>query len=82
MGWWLARTLGAVLVLGGVMLVGAVSGAALGSTLIGMVVAGALGVVALVVRDSLRGQSLMHWLRGPQTSQAAAPRALAGGGAL
>ena len=70
MGWWLARTLGAVLVLGVVALVGAISGAALGSTVLGMVLAGTLGVVALVVRDSLRGQSLMNWLRGPQTSQA------------
>lgn len=70
MGWWLARTLGAVLVLAVAALVGAISGAALGSTVIGMVVAGSLGIVALVVRDSLRGQNLMNWLRGPQTSQA------------
>jgi len=70
MGWWLARTLGALLVLGLLALVGAISGAALGSTLMGMLIAGSLGIVALVVRDSLRGQSLMNWLRGPQTSQA------------
>ena len=70
MGWWLARTLGALLVLGLLALLGAISGAALGSTLMGMLIAGSLGIVALVVRDSLRGQSLMNWLRGPQTSQA------------
>ncbi len=70
MGWWLARTLGALLVLGLLALVGAVAGAALGSSLVGVIVGGGLGMVGLVVRDSLRGQGLMNWLRGPQTSQA------------
>jgi two-component system, OmpR family, phosphate regulon sensor histidine kinase PhoR len=37
-----------------------------GGLVVGMLVA----ITLLIVRDSLRGQGLMNWLRGPQTSQA------------
>ena len=70
MGWWLARTLGALLALATAGLVGALVGAALqapwASLLIGLV----LGMVLLILRDSWRGQGLMNWLRGPQTGSA------------
>lgn len=70
MGWWLARTLGAVLL----VLLGAAFGAFFGSllkaALAGMVLGGLLLFVLLVVRDSWRGQGLMNWLRGPLTTPA------------
>ncbi len=70
MGWWLARTLAALLVLGAGALLGAMIGTpwhlVLPSALVGVLAA----VIALVIRDSLRGQGLMDWLRGPQTTTA------------
>ena len=70
MGWWLARTLSAILlVLGGAAL-GAFFGSLLKAALAGMVVGGLLLFVLLVLRDSWRGQGLMNWLRGPLTTPA------------
>ena len=70
MGWWLVRTLGAVLL----MLLGAVVGAFVGSLmhapLVGMVLGGVLVLATVVLRDSWRGQGLMNWLRGPLTAPA------------
>jgi two-component system phosphate regulon sensor histidine kinase PhoR len=72
MGWWFARSLAALgLVLAG-GLCGALLGAPLHAPLPGTIAGGLLAMLLLVLRDSLRGQSLMHWLRGPLT--AAAPR--------
>jgi two-component system phosphate regulon sensor histidine kinase PhoR len=69
-GWWLARTLAALLA----VVVGAVAGGLLGVTLhgplVGMVLGGLLAMMLLVLRDSWRGQGLMEWLRGTQTTQA------------
>ncbi len=71
MGWWLARTLAALLVVAAGAVVGALLGTAAHATLLLSMLAGAVVAVAgLVVRDSWRGQSLMEWLRGPQTAQA------------
>jgi two-component system, OmpR family, phosphate regulon sensor histidine kinase PhoR len=70
MGWWLARTLSAVLL----VLLGAAFGAFFGSllkaALVGLALGGLLVFVLLVVRDSWRGQGLMNWLRGPLTTPA------------
>ena len=70
MGWWLARTLGAVFL----VLLGAAFGAFFGSLLrlplVGMSLGGLLVFVVLVVRDSWRGQGMMSWLRGPLTTSA------------
>ncbi len=70
MGWWLARTLAALLVvaLGG--LAGALVGSGLGSLSLGVIGGGLVAVSLLVLRDSWRGQGLMNWLRGPLTTQA------------
>ncbi|MBA4177891.1 MAG: phosphate regulon sensor histidine kinase PhoR [Leptothrix sp. (in: Bacteria)] len=72
MGWWLARTLAALLfvALGG--LAGVVAGSLLKAPTLGVAVGMMLAVGLLVLRDSLLGQSLMDWLRGPLSS--AAPR--------
>ncbi|MDQ2779642.1 MAG: phosphate regulon sensor histidine kinase PhoR [Pseudomonadota bacterium] len=72
MGWGLARSLKALLLV--------VLGAAVGGV-IGLLthpllpvpfalLGAALMLVALVLRDAWRGQSLMSWLRGPQSTQA------------
>ncbi len=70
MGWWLARTVTFL----GVAAVGALPGVLIGMlaghAVVGMATGAMLTVTAVVVRDSLRGQSLMNWLRGPQSSQA------------
>ena len=70
MGWWLLRTLGAVLL----VLLGAALGAFGGSLLsgpwVGMVLGGLLVFILVVLRDSRRGQGLMNWLRGPLTTPA------------
>ena len=70
MGWWLARTVTFL----GVAAVGALPGVLIGMlaghAVVGMAIGAMLTVTAVVVRDSLRGQSLMNWLRGPQSSQA------------
>jgi two-component system phosphate regulon sensor histidine kinase PhoR len=70
MGWWLARTLAALLVVAGAALVGAMIGALLHLTMPGMMFGGLAALAALVVRDSLRGQGMMNWLRGAQSAQA------------
>jgi two-component system, OmpR family, phosphate regulon sensor histidine kinase PhoR len=70
MGWWLARTLAALLVVGLGALVGAMLGTVLHATVLALVAGGLVAIAALVVRDSWRGQGLMDWLRGPQTTQA------------
>jgi two-component system phosphate regulon sensor histidine kinase PhoR len=70
MGWGLARTLAALLVVAAGALVGAMLGTAAHATLLSMLAGAVVAVAALVVRDSWRGQSLMEWLRGPQTTQA------------
>lgn len=70
MVWWLARTLAAlgVLLIGG--LLGALAGALAQSVLTGFVAGSVLAFLLLVLRDSLRGQALMDWLRGSLTPQA------------
>jgi two-component system, OmpR family, phosphate regulon sensor histidine kinase PhoR len=70
MGWWLVRTLVAVFV----VVVGAGIAGLVGTlahfTVPAMLVGGLLTITLLVLRDSVRGQSLMNWLRGPQAEQA------------
>jgi len=70
MGWWLARTLAALLLVGTGALIGALVGAVLHGAVLAMMGGALLAIALLVVRDSLRGQSLMDWLRGPLDSQA------------
>ncbi len=65
MGWWLARTLAALLVVVTVAGIATLFGVLLKEAVPAMVLGGLLAVGALVVRDSLRGQGLMNWLRGP-----------------
>jgi two-component system phosphate regulon sensor histidine kinase PhoR len=72
MGWWLARTLSALLV----VVFGTISGWSVGS-LFGhpvpaMVLGSVMATVLAVSRDSRRGQGLMDWLRGPQATHAPA----------
>ena len=72
MGWGLARSLKALLL----VVLGAAAGALAGSLMhpslpTPMTVLGAAAVVvALVLRDSWRANALMDWLRGPQQNQA------------
>jgi len=70
MAWWLARTLAALLVVGAGALLGAMLGTVVRFASGGVVIGMLLAITLLIVRDSLRGQGLMNWLRGPQTSQA------------
>jgi two-component system, OmpR family, phosphate regulon sensor histidine kinase PhoR len=70
MGWWLARSLAALLVVVTVAGVAALFGVLVQFAVPAMFLGGALAITLLVVRDSWRGQSLMDWLRGPQTTQA------------
>ena len=70
MAWWLSRTLAAlsvvVTVAGAAALFGVLGRVAVPA----MVLGGLLTIATLVLRDSLRGQGLMDWLRGPQAGQA------------
>ena len=72
MGWWLARSLAALLVVVCVAGIATLFGVLLREAVPAMVLGGLLAMFALVVRDSLRGQGLMNWLRGPL--QTPAPR--------
>ncbi len=72
MGWWLARTLAALLMVAGGALLGATLGKLLHATVPAALAGAVLVFVILLLRDSWRGQSLMNWLRGPLTG--AAPR--------
>lgn len=72
MGWWLARSLAALLVVVCVAGIATLFGVLLREAVPAMVFGGLLAMFALVVRDSLRGQGLMNWLRGPL--QTPAPR--------
>ena len=72
MGWWLARTVAAVVVVVLVAGIATLFGVMVKEAVPAMVLGGLLAVIALVVRDSLRGQGLMNWLRGPL--QTPAPR--------
>jgi two-component system phosphate regulon sensor histidine kinase PhoR len=72
MGWWLARTLAALLVVVMVAGISALFGVLVKEAVPAMVVGGLLALGLLVLRDSLRGQGLMNWLRGPL--QTPAPR--------
>ena len=72
MGWWLARSLAALLVVICVAGIATLFGVLLREAVPAMVLGGLLAMFALVVRDSLRGQGLMNWLRGPL--QTPAPR--------
>jgi two-component system phosphate regulon sensor histidine kinase PhoR len=72
MGWWLVRTLAALLVVVLVAGLSALFGVLLKEAVPAMAIGGLLAMGALVLRDSLRGQGLMNWLRGPL--QAPAPR--------
>jgi two-component system phosphate regulon sensor histidine kinase PhoR len=70
MGWWLVRTLAALMLVsagaGIAGLFGVLAHVAVPASMFG----GMLAIALLVLRDSFRGQSLMNWLRGPQTAQA------------
>ncbi len=70
MGWWLARSLGALLVVVGTAAVAALFGVLMHIAVPAMFLGGVLAITLLVVRDSWRGQSLMDWLRGTQSTQA------------
>jgi two-component system, OmpR family, phosphate regulon sensor histidine kinase PhoR len=70
MGWWLARSLAAVTVVVVVAAIAALFGVLMQIAVPAMFVGGILAIILLVVRDSRRGQSLMDWLRGPQSTQA------------
>ncbi len=70
MGWWLARTLAALGVVLTVSAVAALFGVLAHLAVPAMAVGGLLAIVLLVLRDSWRGQGLMNWLRGAQTTQA------------
>ena len=72
MGWWLARTVAALLVVVLVAGIATLFGVMVKEAVPAMVLGALLAVVALVLRDSLRGQALMNWLRGPL--QTSAPR--------
>ena len=72
MGWWLARTVAALVVVVLVAGIATLFGVMVKEAVPAMVLGGLLAVIALVVRDSLRGQGLMNWLRGPL--QTPAPR--------
>ena len=72
MGWWFSRSVAALGLVLAAGLCGALLGAPLHAALPAALGGGLLAMLLLVLRDSLRGQSLMHWLRGPLT--AAAPR--------
>ena len=70
MGWWLARTLSALLVVAIGALVGAMLGTLVHATVLALLAGALAAVMLLVLRDSWRGQGLMDWLRGPLTTQA------------
>jgi two-component system, OmpR family, phosphate regulon sensor histidine kinase PhoR len=70
MVWWLARTLAALLVVGTGAVLGALLGAVAGAVPAGLAGGMLVATGVLIVRDSLRGQGLMNWLRGAQTAQA------------
>jgi two-component system, OmpR family, phosphate regulon sensor histidine kinase PhoR len=70
MGWWLARSIAAVTVVVVVAAIAALFGVLMQIAVPAMFVGGILAVTLLVVRDSWRGQGLMDWLRGTQTTQA------------
>ncbi len=70
MGWWIARTLGALLVVAAGALVGAMLGTLVHATVMALMAGALTAVMVLVMRDSWRGQGMMDWLRGPLTSQA------------
>jgi len=72
MGWWIARTLTALGVVVVVVGIATLFGVLLKEVVPAMVLGGLLAMGSLVLRDSLRGQGLMNWLRGPL--QAPAPR--------
>ena len=72
MGWWLARTVAALLVVISVAGIAMLFGVLVKEAVPAMVLGGLLAMGGLVVRDSLRGQGLMNWLRGPL--QTPAPR--------
>ena len=70
MVWWLARTAAALLVVVLGAVVGGVLGGVLQLAVPGALAGGFCAIAALVLRDSWRGNGLMEWLRGPQTTQA------------
>jgi two-component system phosphate regulon sensor histidine kinase PhoR len=72
MGWWLARTMTAMFVVVVVAGIAMLFGVLVKEAVPAMVLGGLLAMGAMVLRDSLRGQGLMNWLRGPL--QTPAPR--------
>jgi two-component system, OmpR family, phosphate regulon sensor histidine kinase PhoR len=70
MGWWLARSLAALGVVLTAALVAALFGVLMHIAVPALFFGGVLAITLLVVRDSWRGQSLMDWLRGTQSTQA------------
>jgi two-component system phosphate regulon sensor histidine kinase PhoR len=72
MGWWLARTLAALLVVVAGTLLGAFIGGLFKQPVPAMVLGSVVATVLVVMRDSRRGQGLMDWLRGPQATRAPA----------
>ena len=72
MGGWIARTLTALGVVVVVAGVATLFGVLMKEAVPAMVLGGLVAMGSLVLRDSLRGQGLMNWLRGPL--QTPAPR--------
>ena len=69
MAWWFVRSskLLGVLSIGG--LLGYLVGRLLEFAVLGILVGGFFAVTSMVLRDSLRGDALMAWLRGPLATQ-------------
>ena len=65
MGWWIARTLAALMVVAVGVGIAGLFGVLLHVAIPAMFVGGLLAIATLVIRDSIRGQGLMAWLRGP-----------------
>ena len=70
MNWLIARFLAALLTLCALLLVGYLAGRAASSPVVGLVVGGLLGVLAVVSSEARHGKQLMAWLRGAQAGQA------------
>lgn len=70
MGWWFPRTIVALLVVMASAGLAALFGVLAHVAVPAMFLGGLLAVALLVVRDSLRGQSVLDWLRGAQIGSA------------
>jgi len=70
MGWLIRRSLVAALAVLAGMAFGALVGGAVGAPRWGLVLGGLAGALLGVLRDALRGERLMAWLRGAQAGSA------------